>query len=110
VGVWADGNPQLARQISDIDQTMREKFYMFWPKSHDSGAQWETYDWKADQKLKITGVIIAWVGVKSNEYPLFTNQNDYTIWAFTKSEPNFQDRIPRKLHENFYILIFGVIY
>ena len=48
------------------------KFHIFWYQSR-RGGRWCKYgfEWKTDQNLKITGVKIAWVDMKSNEYPLF---------------------------------------
>ena len=53
-----------------LDQKMRTKIlpshrYVFWPKSHDSGAQWvKPMNKKPTENFIITGVQIALVAMK----------------------------------------------
>ena len=76
------------------------------------------YAEKTTQKSKITGVKIAWVDMKSHEYPLFFYEIDQrkklntlgdfenqtpthigTAHAFSKILQNFENRIPRELDQ-----------
>ena len=48
------------------------KFHIFWYQTWGWGRLGKTtYAWKTGQKYDFTGVEIAWVDMKSNEYPLF---------------------------------------
>ena len=62
----------ILEQICDQDQKMHEEIlHLLVQVSWQWGTVGKTNEWKTSQKLKITGVKIAWVDVKSNKYPQF---------------------------------------
>ena len=107
------------------------KFHIFWYQWRHRGRQGKKgFEWKTDRKLKITGVEIAWVEMKSNKYPPhFIYENDQrnkinifgdfenvtpthlgATHTFSKNDGKFQNRTPRESDQNFDISGISVIH
>ena len=100
----------ILRQTLDIYQKMRKKIphLLIWIYRARINAE-KRYAEKTTQKMDFTGVEIAWVDMKSNEYPLFYIWNwsaekvEHSGW-FWESNTHAYERHPRIFKTSWKIL------